>query len=268
MADPNNVPLDQYLRHLRMQGQFEQARAVITKAAQTLPAFAPSARQLLQAHDDIWWAQPTGRRCRLRRRGPGDAAFIRQLWADRHFVQHFNPGAAPLPADDTGLQRVLAHEFTALAGQSRTLHWTIETLTGHVFGVLSLVDLSFQHRRAELLIGVQLPPYIGAAAEATLLAIDCAFDVFKLNKLTALVPAYNTASLASSAHMGFVHEGVLRQHLMDPRSQQPIDLVNMALLRTDVAAAQAQQRVRRKLLGPGLKARFVRHVVTPKQAST
>ena len=270
MNPTSNVPLEQHLQTLRSQGKLAEARALIERAAVALPSFATNARRLLQAHDDLWWAQPSGRRCRLRRRGPGDLAFIRALWGNAAFVRQFNPGAAPLPADDAALQRVLGSEFAALVTQTRSLHWTIESLAGVPFGVLSLVDLNLVHRRAELLVGVHQAPYAGAATEATLLAIDYAFEALHLNKLVALVGADNAASLAASKHIGFVHEGLLRQHIYDARSHQPIDLAHMALLQGDAAAGLTQQRVRRKLLGPALKAHFVRHATAeqPQQPST
>jgi RimJ/RimL family protein N-acetyltransferase len=249
-APPKTIPLEQHLRQLRVQGQREQARALIRRIAADQPAFVPQARQLLLAHDERWWSMPQGRRCRLRRRGPQDLAFVRRLWLAEGFLARFNPAAPALPAEDAELLRILGHEFSALATTSQALHWVIETHAGEPFGVLSLVDISFAHRRAEILIGVLQPPYSGAATEATLLAIDFAFGTLKLAKLVGLVPASNAASLAASAHIGFRHEGVLRQHVVDPRSGRSIDIVHMGLLANDEAAVLAQRRVRQRLLKP------------------
>ena len=259
--DTNEVALDEHLHRLRLQGRFEHARTLIEQAAQKLPAFAVQARALLRAHDERWWAMAQGRRCRLRRRGVQDLGFIRTLWQDDEFVQRFNPGAAPLPRDDAALEAVLAGEFAALAVHSRTLHWTIETLAGAPFGVLSLADVSPQHRRAEMLIGVSQVPYAGAATEAGLLAIDYCFDVLKLNKIVAMVVACNARALESFLHIGFEREGLLRQQIIDRRDGRNLDLVQLALFAQDKSAAQAQQRVRRRLLGSTGKARFLRDTI-------
>lgn len=243
-----SIPLEQHLQQLRLQGRLAEAQAAIRQAAAQLPAFAANARSLLQAHHPLWWSMPSGRRCRLRRRGPQDLAFIRTLWRDDEFLRNFNPAASPLPADDATLSRILGSEFSALVSASHAIHWTIETVAGEPFGALSLTDVNFMHRRAELLIGVQVPPYRGAAAEATLLAIDFAFMQMKLAKLVGLVPAHNQASLDASAHIGFRAEGVLRQHIVDPRDGKPVDIVHMALLADDEQAQRAQLRVRKRLL--------------------
>lgn len=242
------MPLEQRLLELRQQCKLGEAQELIRKAATQLPAFVPQARQLLWAHRALWWSMPSGRRCRLRRRGPQDLVFIRKLWQDDEFLRHFNPAASPLPADDAVLTRILTSEFSALVSTSHAIHWTIETLAGEPFGALSLTDVNFMHRRAELLIGVQAAPYRGAAAEATLLAIDFAFTHMKLAKLVGLVPAHNHASLDASAHIGFRAEGLLRQHIVDPRDGKPVDIVHMGLLADDVQAKQAQLRVRKRLL--------------------
>lgn len=249
MAAPPDLPaIEARLLAFRSAGQLGQAQAWIRALAQQHPELQGLARQWLWTHHPMWWSTPTGRRCRLRRRGPQDLAFVRHAWADERFVASFNPIAAALPADDAALERILAREHSAVLSRVPSLHWTIEALTGEPFGMLSLTDISLAHRRAEVLIGVLSPPYRGAATEATLLAIDFAFGPMKLAKLIGLVPAGNAASLAASEHIGFCREGLLRQHIIDPRSRQPIDLVHMALLADDEAARSKQQRVRRRLL--------------------
>lgn len=238
-----------HLKALRVEGRFDEARALLAPLAQRPGAEGVWARQLLAAHDPRWWEPREGRRCRLRRRGPQDLGFVRRLWQAPGFVDSFNVGAPPLPGDDATLSRILALEQAALPLQSRAIHWVIETLAGERFGVASLVDISVAHRRAEFLVGVHEAPYRGAAAEATLLAIDFAFGVMRLRKLIGLVPAGNRASLQASAHIGFRSEGVLRQHLVHPRSGATIDIVHMAILADDPAARAQQQRVRKRLLG-------------------
>ena len=246
---PMTVPqFEAHLKALRAAGRFDEARSLLAPVAQRPGPEGAWARQLLAAHDPRWWQLQQGRRCRLRRRAPQDLAFVRRLWAAPGFVDSFNVGAPPLPADDATLERILAAEYAALPLQSRAIHWVIETLGGEPFGVASVVDISVAHRRAEFLIGVHEPPYRGAAAEATLLAIDFAFGPMRLRKLIGLVPAGNRASLAASAHIGFRSEGVLRQHLVHPRSGEGIDLVHMAILAGDVASREQQRRVRQRLL--------------------
>lgn len=247
--------LEAQFKALRLQGRIADVRQALHAVVQRGGAEAAWARQQLAAHDERWWALASGRRCRLRRRAAQDLALVRRLWSAPGFAESFNAVAPPLPADDAALARILALEHASLITHARSLHWVIETLDGQGFGVASVVDIHLAHKRAEFLVGVVAPPYAGAAAEASLLAIDFVFVHIGLNKLVSLVALDNAPSQAGARHLGFRSEGVLRQHAWHPRTGRPIDFEHLALLAGDEAAQAAQRRVRQRLLHGG-KARF------------
>lgn len=246
-ADAKRRQFEVELTELRRQGQFDAACQRLAALVAQNPAAKPYADYMLTAHDPVWWSMPAGRRARLRRRGPSDLAFIRRIWKPE-FLRRFNPLSVPLPADDAALTRVLENEFSSLWMQSGYLHWTIETLAGHPFGIVSVTSMALAHRRVELLVGVVAPPYTAAAIEATLLAIDFIFGPMKMHKICSLIAPDNYASLESAKHLGFRVEGVLREHIYNPIAARFADLTHCALISGDPDAKGAQARIRSRLL--------------------
>jgi ribosomal-protein-alanine N-acetyltransferase len=237
---------------LRQAGNFEQARELVRQYQPANAQEQRAARLTAWAHEPFWWQAVVGRRCRLRRRSVEDVAFVRSLWAHEEFMSSFNRFARPLPAADADLAGLLTREHASIVTDARSVHWTIEMLDGKKVGMVSLVDVALANRRAETLIGIREFPYAGIAVEAMLLAIEFAFGAMGLNKLYTLIYAGNEASLRNTVHLGFEVEGRLRQHVVDPRTREPVDLVQTGLLRSDLAKP-VLGRMSRRLLGRGLR---------------
>jgi diamine N-acetyltransferase len=102
-------------------------------------------------------------------------------------------------------------------------------------GMLSLVDIDFQHRRAEpahFLIGEPdlVKPYGPGciAAEAELLLFELAFDTLGLHRLDGTMAEDNTGMIAWNRYIGFREEGRLKHYYwLDGHWQ---DCVRMGLL--------------------------------------
>jgi len=234
-----------HLQHLRRSGQLQQARDLLARSlAQRADARAAF---LAWQHEPFWWQALLGPRVRLERRGSSDASLVRRLWADRAFMHGFNRMASPLPADDAALASTLDHEHWALPESARALHWTVLAREQRC-GLVSLVDLSFSHRRAEFLIGVLPSAGPFAAAEAAHLVLQFAAAQARLERLSALFYADNTPALDLALRLGFEHEGVLRGHVRDPRTGTRSDLVACGLL-LDEAFFARSARMRQRLLG-------------------
>jgi RimJ/RimL family protein N-acetyltransferase len=181
-------------------------------------------------------------------RGPEHAPFLRELWADRPFMHDFHRHAAPLPADDAVLRERLERERGAPLERTRALHWVVAGGDGRPWGLLSLVDIHPQHRRAELLIGVRRGAPFGTAPAAMLLAFELAFARLRLNKLYALIPADNPHSLRGALHLGFREEGRLREHWVDAQAGRAIDVIHAGLLASE-AFSPTNERLAARLLG-------------------
>lgn len=169
------------------------------------------------------------RRCHLSRRGPEDLAFIKRLWAAPDFVRNFNPSAPKLPQSDAELERILELEHSSPPERLRAVHWVIKDSRNQPWGLLSLTDLAFSHRRGELLVGMLPGAPFGLSILAVLLAFEFFFREMKFNKLCSIVDVANYKSIKSTEHLGFLPEGRLRQHIYDWRGRNYIDVSQYAI---------------------------------------
>jgi len=243
--------LDEAAR-LRHAGEFDQAREVIRRFQPANSLEQRTAQMAAWAHEPFWWRTIEGRRCRLGRRSIQDTAFIRRLWADENFMSAFNRFARPLPTADSDLASLLSREHASVITDARSVHWTIETQDGRKVGMLSLVDVSLGNKRAETLIGIKDFPYSGISVEAMLLAVEFGFSMMGLNKIYSLIYAGNESALRSAVHFGFEVEGRLREHVVDPTTKRPVDLVQAGLLRSDLTKP-IFKKLSRRLLGRELR---------------
>ncbi|WP_284614446.1 GNAT family N-acetyltransferase [Aquabacterium humicola] len=242
----NSASVAAELATLRARGRLDEARAVLGGALREQPQ-DEALRRLAWQHAPVWWQPLAGPRARLERRGPDDAAFVRRCWADGDFMARFNRLAAPLPAGDDALRALLAGEQRALIADSRAIHWTIHDAAGPA-GFVSLVDISFSHRRAEFLIGVLPQASRWLAPEAAHLAIGFAAGPLKLERLSAHFYPQNVEAQRIAQKFGFEREGLLRGYLRLPGSGERCDLVIAGLLLDDAYFARSA-RQRERLLG-------------------
>jgi RimJ/RimL family protein N-acetyltransferase len=198
------------LRTLRRQGKLNEASLLVQQAFATRPD--EWLQQLAWQHEPFWWQPLHAPRCRLVRRNGTHAALLRRLWGDQSFMERFHRLAASLPNDDAALQALLEREHWALPEETRAMHWVIE-VRGVPTGLVSVVDWSLIHRRAEFLIGVLPETGSGVAADATHAVIAFLAGKARLEKLTASFYADNPLALRLAEKLGFKREGVLREHI-------------------------------------------------------
>jgi RimJ/RimL family protein N-acetyltransferase len=163
-------------------------------------------------------------------------------------MMRFHRFARSINNDDV-LMRVLLSESNATLLTSTALHWTIMDGLGQSIGFISLVDYSADNKRAELVVGLPQPRY-GLALEACLLLLDFAFGVLKLNKLCSVIYDKNAMAIKSTRHLGFVLEGVQRQHIYDAVDRQFLDIINSSLLATEYLTNPTLNNFRRKFSFP------------------
>ncbi len=229
--------LSAVLRTLRREGKLDQARLLVQQALAKRPD--EWLQQLAWQHEPLWWQPLHAPLCTLVRRNGKHAALLRKLWEDHAFMQRFHRLAAALPADDAALQALLAREQWALPEETRAMHWVIEA-HGIPTGLVSVVDWSVVHRRAEFLIGVLPETSPGVAADATHAVITFLAKSARLEKLTANFYADNPQALRLAEKLGFEREGVLREHLRAQDGSRSDLVLTGLLLKPDYLARNAR----------------------------
>ena len=212
-------------RELRLAGRLDEAIAWIQHAD------APEhiRRQLLWENQALWWREITGGDTTLRKRGPVHSGAIRQAWSNIEFLTGFNRSAPPLPTDPTELRKMLWDEHCATVLETKALHWMIES-KGRPVAMVSVVDISLQHRRAEFLIGSFESCGARTIARAAFLAIEFVARNLALARLTAYFYPSNQPAIRAAESLGFRVEGVLRSYIQPLDGGTRSDLVVAGLL--------------------------------------
>ena len=205
-------------------------------------------RSLLFENHPIWWSDINTGICQLSRRSGNDIDFVRKVWNQKDFIYSFHRHANYLPTDNETLFELLEKEYLSSVGESHAIHWIVKDRHGKPWGLLSITGISQLHKRAEVLLGVLEIAPIGLSTAAMLMLFQFYFKAIKFNKLQTFVYEDNPHSLKGTLHLGFKEEGRLRKHVLDPRSNKYIDLIQTGLLAED-AFTESNKRLMNRLLG-------------------
>lgn len=139
------------------------------------------------------------------------------------------------PYDDADLDTLrlrLAEDRTDVEDQGATqFRWMVEA-GGQLVGTVSLHAINRRMGTAE--VGYLIGDHFAGRGLATLAVrqlVDLAFFRARLRRLAALIAAQNVASQRVIEKVGFVREGVLRQHFLI--EGRPVDEVAYGLLCTE-----------------------------------
>ena len=118
-------------------------------------------------------------------------------------------------------------------------------------GIAGFDDIQFNHRRADLFIGLpnrsnNLANY---ATEAVLLMYEHAFNKVGLNKLAATVYGHNEYAQKAFLSLGFHQECYLKEHLANPDGSGFIDTYGNGILLRDFRSNQRLAKISKRLLG-------------------
>jgi RimJ/RimL family protein N-acetyltransferase len=174
-----------------------------------------------------------GQRVWLSALGREDTATIAGWDTDSAFLRLLDSApAAPRSEDEVArwLESVRrAHDYFAfgirLVGSDDLIGW------------LELDGIQWNHQTCGLGIGIGSWAHRGQGygTQALTLALDFAFYELNLHRVTLTVFAYNHAAIGLYEKLGFVREGVYREHLH--RDGQRYDMLLYGLLRREWAAA-------------------------------
>jgi hypothetical protein len=87
----------------------------------------------------------------------------------------------------------------------------------------------------------------GLSTAAMLMLFQFYFKAIKFNKLLSFVYEDNPHSLKGTLHIGFKEEGRFKKHVIDPRSNQYVNLIQTGLLAED-AFSENNKRLMQRLL--------------------
>ena len=119
-------------------------------------------------------------------------------------------------------------------------YWMIEHDDRPV-GVANLVDIDLHNSRCAWAYYIgepETPGPVGLAVEFEIMAI--VFADMGLNKLTSEVLAFNDRVIRLHEHVGFVREGVLRDHIR--RADGVFDVVVLSMLREEWQERHSKRR--------------------------
>lgn len=231
-------------------GEQNIANAAIAHAWELSASEAPALRAQLYAmtlkHAPFWTNPLLGKRVRLTRLVQQHKDFLAECRRNQQFIKKYHLFHK---ADEHSLMKdIKSAELSPL--ESAQVQWVVFQGEQPI-GLAGLVDMDVNNLRAELLIGFPQTPPAGFALETALLIMEFAFDCLGLNKLISYVYADNPDAQLATLHLGFGAEGLLRQHVRDPHSDQAIDLHINGLLAADFfGSAQLNAYFRRLLARP------------------
>lgn len=106
---------------------------------------------------------------------------------------------------------------SALNGQSRTkVIFSIESLKDNMFvGFIELNQIDWISRRCSFGITIGEKEYqnIGIGKDSIILLFNYAFEYLNIRKICLEVAAYNTKAINLYKKIGFIEEGILKEHL-------------------------------------------------------
>lgn len=204
----------------------------------------------------MWCEYQVSRQLVLKPFQESDADYLADCYANATFMRQYN---AQMPRHMTaeGLREKLRKSSGLHPCQTRSVDWVIHhKASGRRVGLANIVDLDFTQRRGEFLIGLPCPEQqpAGTGLEASLVALDFAFNQARLHKLTSLVYDHNSSALHNTEQLGFIHESLLRQHLWNADERRYINLHGWGMTEDDFRANRRLARLSIRLLGRDITA--------------
>ncbi|MFM6402192.1 GNAT family N-acetyltransferase, partial [Planktothrix sp.] len=120
-----------------------------------------------------------------------------------------------------------------------------------IIGIIAAADYSALHKRTELLIGIFEEKHrsISYAVESCILMGDLIFNAYHLHRCYAYIYGYNHSAQTALIGGGFQLEGIMKEHLYDPVSQQYVDLHIYGMNETQMRQNPKISRLSKRLVG-------------------
>ncbi len=235
---------------LKQLGKIDEARKHFLRAVALRSDFVQAKHNCMEV-DPVWRAPLESKRLILQRYRGEDAAYLYKCFKNSVFMNLYNQ-YIPQHQHIDDLAATLSQANEKHPCQLKSVDWIIfRKSTQERIGIANLVDIQYQHRRAEFQIGLPDPGdrVSGIALEATLLVLDYAFNRVGLNKITTAVYGHNASSQKNTLYLGFVQESYLREHLKDKTTGKFIDLFGNGMTLKDFQKNKKLSKLSTRLLG-------------------
>lgn len=229
------------IKTLIQQGRIDEARqacehARATCTAEQMPPWLSSAQWKLAA---CWWQAIESQNQRIRRPRQADAAWLKRSFQDDRFASVVNRTYAQRirVMSEGQVARQLESQWSQSPVDLGAQMFIIERLNGERLGIASFVTIDADSKRAEFIIGFAgEPPHGNVVLETSLLLTDFVFARAGFHKLVVAIYSDNPrleALKSTLTRLGFVVEGIQRQHVRLPEGQY-IDIHLLGGLRDEV----------------------------------
>jgi len=191
-----------------------------------------------------------GKSLHLRQTEPKDAPILLKAYEDESFIRLYRSNNVT-PKTEEQLAEGLKKRTEFNPTQLGYLEFMIEHKQHGAIGVAAFGDYAPYHKRAEFLIGLfdEKHQSRGYGAEATLLMLDLAFNVYNLNKIYTYVYDYNKKSEKLTERFGFKQEGYLESHHYSTREQGFVDLYINGLTISNFRTHKKISRISKLFIG-------------------
>ena len=170
-----------------------------------------------------------GEQVRLTAPTAADLPAITRWWADADFLRLYNTApAAPRNEDQ------LSRRFDLSQTSNETFLFAIRPLEDEtLLGLLEFDGVDWSNRTTFVSIGIGEAEHRGRGygADAMRVGLRFAFHELNLHRVCLTVFSYNAPAIALYERLGFVREGVYREHI--ERDGQRHDMILYGLLRRE-----------------------------------
>ncbi|MGB8686011.1 MAG: GNAT family protein [Microcoleus sp.] len=191
-----------------------------------------------------------GRSLTFKRTTPDDAPLLFEKMYSRYdFMRLFRLNDTAETVEEVR-EKLIARSHSTPA-ETGYLECLLIHKTHGAIGIIAAADYNPLHRKAELLIGIFDRQYRSASygVEAFLLMTDLIFNAYHLHRFYAYSYGYNPPAHAALIAVGFQLEGVMKEHLYDPVSQQYVDMHIYAINEAQVRQNPLIARLSKRLIG-------------------
>ncbi|MDR9499943.1 MAG: GNAT family N-acetyltransferase [Hydrogenovibrio sp.] len=206
--------------------------------------FSESFKQIERKAHPVWRQPLQGHSLKLVRIAKEHEAFFKTLRTNRSFQRQINLFKSET---EQAIQRDFKKAFRSPV-ETKKVEWIIEK-NQQPLGFASLINLDFDHKRAEIQIGFPAKKGMTDALEATLLVLDFAFAKLNLHKVYSYVYSDNPISQKNTEHLGFQVSGFLRDHIFDKASKNWLGIHVNEMLIVDYKSNKKIERFYKRLIG-------------------
>ncbi|MDJ1173222.1 GNAT family N-acetyltransferase [Roseofilum capinflatum] len=191
-----------------------------------------------------------GRSLTLRRTQPSDAPLLLEKMYSRYeFMRLFRLNDRAETVEQ--VREKLIQRSRSSSAQSSDLECLIIHKTHGAIGIIAAVDYTPLHRKAELLVGIFDPEHrsVSHGVEACLLMTDLVFNAYNLHRFYAHSYGYNHSVHIIFKKVGAELEGIMKEHLYDPVSQEYVDMHIFGMVEAQMRQNSRIARLSKRLIG-------------------